>query len=273
MDRLEGRVAVVTGAASGIGAALATRFAAEGMSLVLADVEEGPLASVAGALVAGGAEVLDRVVDVSDAEAVEALAVEAFERFSAVHVVCNNAGVVQQAPSWEPDLGMWNWVLGVDLWGVIHGVTSFVPKMLESGEPGHVVNTASIAGLLPMEGIASYNVAKAGVVALSETMHHELRRRDAPIGVSVLCPGIVHTRINESERNKPDLSSRPLTPMDSSSQQLPSAIEAEEVATIVRDAILADRFWVLTHPQYEEQIERRAHGIAVTGEVPVPKVF
>ena len=203
LDGLRGRVAVITGGASGIGRALAERFATAGARLVLADVEEPALAAAGADLRAAGAEVAEVVTDVADPGAVDALADAAYQRFGAVHVVCNNAGVVSTGPSWEQSIEDWQWVLGVDLWGVIHGVRSFVPRMLDGGEPGHIVNTASIAGLLPFPNIAPYDVAKAGVVALSEALHGELRAAGAAIGVSVLCPGVVPTRISESSRNRP----------------------------------------------------------------------
>jgi NAD(P)-dependent dehydrogenase (short-subunit alcohol dehydrogenase family) len=203
MRELRHKVAVVTGGASGIGLALARRFAAEGMALVLADVEGEALDVAAAALDDEGAEVLAIRTDVSDPAQVEALAEAAFERHGSVHLLCNNAGVVHRGAAWEQSLEDWEWVLGVDLWGVIHGVRAFVPTMLASGEPGHVVNTASVAGLVPFLEIASYDVAKAGVVSLSESMYLDLRRQKAALGVSVLCRGVVNTRIYSSERNRP----------------------------------------------------------------------
>ena len=194
MESLRDKVAVVTGGASGIGLAMAERFLAEGMKVVIADVEAAALSPAAERLGTDGAEVLAVQTDVTVWADVEALAEAAYERYGAVHVVCNNAGVVTRGAAWEQSLEDWQWVIGVDLWGVIHGVKAFVPRMLASGEPGHVVSTASIAGLFAMPTIAPYNVAKVGVVALSETLHHDLRAAGSSIGVSVLCPGVVPTR-------------------------------------------------------------------------------
>ena len=273
MEELDGRVAVVTGAASGIGRAIAERFGAAGMRLVLADVEEAPLREAAAGLEAGGHDVLAVPTDVTDAAAVEALATAAYARFGAAHVVCNNAGVVTFGPSWEQSVDDWTWVLGVDLWGVVHGVRSFVPRMLAGGEPGHVVNTSSIAGLLSMPGIAPYDVAKAGVVALSEALHMELRATGAPIGVSVLCPGVVPTRIAESGRNRPGGPADAPLDIETQREPPPTARTVAEIADEVHDAIVADRFWIVTHRDYHESITRRAQWI-VDGTPPeVPPVL
>ena len=270
MDDLQGRVAVVTGGASGIGLALARRFVAEGMRLVLADVEVDALEAVATELRAAGAEVLTSRTDVSDAAAVEALAAASYERFGAVHVVVNNAGVVTRGAAWEQSAADWDWVLGVDLLGVVYGVRSFVPRMIAGGEPGHIVNTASIAGLLAMAGIAPYDVAKAGVVALSECLHHDLRAADAPIGVSVLCPGRVVSRINDSDRNRPGAT--PSAGPASQTGDPSTIIPAEGVADLVVDAIRTGRFWITTHAGYDEWILKRAQSIVdgdIIGRAPV----
>jgi len=259
MDDLRDKVAVVTGGASGIGLALARRFAAEGMHLVLADIEQSALDAATAELGEGGTQVLALRTDVSDPVAVEALAAAAYGRFGAVHVLVNNAGVVTGGPAWEQSLEDWNWVLGVDLWGVVHGVRAFVPRMLAGGAPGHIVNTASIAGLLAMPGIAPYDVAKAGVVSLSECLHFDLEAVGAPIGVSVLCPGRVRSRIGESDRNRPGGAAgthyRPGTVVPD------TVLSAEATADLVLASILADRFWILTHDGYDEWITRRAEGI------------
>jgi len=260
---------VITGGASGIGLAMAERFAGEGMHLVLADVEESALAAAEERLRSSGAEVLGVVTDVADAAAVETLAETAYERFGAVHVLCNNAGVVTTGPSWEQSLDDWQWVLGVDLWGVIHGVRAFVPRMIDGGEPGHIVNTASIAGLLPFPNIAPYDVAKTGVVALSESLHGELGAAGVPIGVSVLCPGVVPTRISESGRNRPGATAA--APLDIPTQRTPppTALSASQIADQVHDAIIGGRFWVVTHDGYREWITRRADAILGGTDVPV----
>ena len=197
------KVAVITGAASGIGRGLAERFAAEGMKVVLADVEEEALAKLEADLKAKDATVLTVRTDVSNATEVENLAVQTLEAFGAVHILCNNAGVVCSRPVWEHTLADWEWVLGVNLWGVIHGIRSFVPRMLAQGNECHIVNTASILGLVSGSGEGIYKVSKHGVVVLSETLADELAQKGANIQVHVLCPGWVRTGILDSARNRP----------------------------------------------------------------------
>jgi NAD(P)-dependent dehydrogenase (short-subunit alcohol dehydrogenase family) len=203
MQRLEGRVAVVTGAASGIGLALAERFGTEGMKVVMADVEAAALKTAAHAVRAKAPAVLPLRVDVSRAEDVERLATETYAAFGAAHVVCNNAGVAVLGAVHEHSLADWQWVLGVNLWGVIHGVRVFVPRMLAGGEEGHIVNTASMAGLTTAPFMSVYDVTKHGVVALSESMYKEFEATGAPLGVSVVCPGLINTNIMRSARNRP----------------------------------------------------------------------
>ena len=205
MDELEGKVAVVTGAASGIGLALATRLAAEGMQLVLGDVEAPALDAAASALRDGGAEVEAVVTDVSVAGDVDALGRAAIDRFGALHLAVNNAGVSGGGLSWEIPLETWDWILGVNLRGVIHGLRAFVPRIIESGG-GHVVNTASMAGLTSPPFMGPYNVSKHGVVTLSETLYQELQLTHPEVGVTVVCPGWVRTRIHEADRNRPPAS-------------------------------------------------------------------
>jgi len=275
MRELRGRVAVVTGAASGIGFAMARRFAAEGMRLVLADVEEAALAESARALESGGAELLTRPTDVSSAEQVEALADAAFERFGAAHVIANNAGVVCAGPAHELAPQDWNWVLRVNLWGVIHGVRVFTPRLVEQGE-GHMLATASIAGLAAVPGLGAYNVSKFGVVALMETLHHELAEAGSKVGVSVLCPGNVLTRITEADRNRPDALRPPggPTPAELTFRSEAGRALAEEgmppdaVAELVVSAIRRRRFWILTHPEWKELMLRRAALLAESGQLP-----
>ena len=203
MKSLKGRVAVVTGAASGIGLALAERFAAEGMKVVMADIEAAALATASEGL-RGKAPVHATRVDVSRPEDVERLAVETYRAFGAAHVVCNNAGVAVIGAAHEHTLADWQWVIGVNLWGVIHGVRAFLPRMLAGGDEGHIVNTASMAGLTTAPFMSVYDVTKHGVVALSESMYKELAVTGAPIGVSVVCPGLIDTNIMRSSRNRPE---------------------------------------------------------------------
>jgi NAD(P)-dependent dehydrogenase (short-subunit alcohol dehydrogenase family) len=260
VQRLEGRTAVVTGAASGIGRALAQRFAAERMQLVLADVEPGPLESLAKELASTGTPVLVQRADVSKAESVQALADAALARFGAVHVVCNNAGVVTAAPAHEHTLADWEWVLGVNLWGPIHGVRSFVPILLQQDE-AHIVSTASTAGLVAAPSIAAYNVSKFGVVALMETLARELA--GTPVGVSVLCPGPINTRIAQAERNRPgDKAAHAATDAERRfyagvGPMLSAGMAPSEVAGLVVRAIRENRFWILTHPEWKQILRRR----------------
>ena len=278
MEVLPGRVAVVTGAASGIGRALASRLAAEGMAVVLADVEASALDAAAADLAAevdGGSDRVEAVVtDVADPAAVDALAASAVDRFGAVHVVCNNAGVVTLGSTWEQPFDDWRWVLDVDLWGVINGIRTFVPILLRQGTEGHVVNTASIAGLVPSPTIAPYNVAKAGVVAASETLDMELREIGAPIGVSVLCPGVVPTRIAESERNRPG-GAATATELDLPTQHElpPTALRPEQIADLVVAAIRDNTFWIVTHEGSAELIEQRCLAMTGGGRPEIPPVF
>ena len=197
------RVAVVTGAASGIGLALAERFAAEGMKVVMADIEAAALDAAAGGLSRRGATVRATPVDVSRPEEVERLAEETYRAFGAAHVVCNNAGVAVIGAVHEHTLADWQWVINVNLWGVIHGVRAFLPRMLAGGDDGHIVNTASMAGLTTAPFMSVYDVTKHGVVALSESMYKEFEVTGVPIGVSVVCPGLINTSIMRSSRNRP----------------------------------------------------------------------
>jgi NAD(P)-dependent dehydrogenase (short-subunit alcohol dehydrogenase family) len=203
LKEFKDKVAVITGAASGIGRALAERCAREGMQVVLADMEVEALTTTEAALKATGATVLAVVTDVSKAQDVEALAQKTLQAFGAVHLLCNNAGVWAGTSVWESPLADWEWVLGVNMWGVIHGVRVFVPFMLAQETEGHIVNTASMSGLLTAPGLGAYLVSKHGVVALSETLSHELAQRRAKVKVSVLCPGWVNTQFSEAVRNRP----------------------------------------------------------------------
>jgi NAD(P)-dependent dehydrogenase (short-subunit alcohol dehydrogenase family) len=271
MRDLAGKVAVVTGAASGIGRALTERFARAGMKVVLADVEEETLTTAARELEAAGAETLAVRTDVSREDDVEALARRAYERFGAVHVVCNNAGVAVAGPVWEQSLEDWRWVLGVNLWGVVHGVRSFVPRMLAARTPGHIVNTASVAGLTSAPGLGVYNVSKHSVVTLSETLAKDLAMAGAPIKVSVLCPGFVNTRILDSSRNRP-AAFGPERPRPADLEPIIRSLVAAgmppaEVAQHVLRAVEEERFYVLTHPDFTAQVKERCQDI-VEGRTP-----
>ena len=268
MDSFEGKVAVVTGAASGIGRAMATRFGEAGMCVVLADIEKGALDDAVSELTASGVEAAGVPTDVSDVAAVEALRDAALDRFGAVHVACNNAGVATGGKLWEQTVEDWRWILGVNLWGVINGVRSFVPVMLRQGE-GHVVNTASMAGLTSPPFMGIYNVTKHAVVTLSETLHAELSLEAADVGVSVLCPGWVKTRIGEAARNRPGQ-----TTLDEAADEgdqavflevlsnfLASGLDPGAVADQVFDAVRDDRFYVLTHPEWKPMISNRVDNI------------
>jgi NAD(P)-dependent dehydrogenase (short-subunit alcohol dehydrogenase family) len=255
MQELNDRVVVVTGGASGIGFGLASAFAAEGMKIVLGDIEVAALADAVDKLEASGAEVLGVRTDVSDAAQVQALADAAVERFGAIHIACNNAGVGAGGLSWEAPLDTWEWVLGANLWGVIHGMRSFVPILMRQPE-AHVVNTASIAGLVAGPFMGPYNASKHAVVALSETLYHEMALMAPHVHVSVLCPGWVQTRIAESARNRPDSGANDPAANAGFEQVLKPLIDngmpPEEVAGKVLAAIRAEQFWVLPHDGVEE---------------------
>ena len=265
MENLEGRCAVVTGAASGIGKALSERFVADGMKVVLADVEQEPLSVVEKELREQGGDVVAVQVDVSDVAQVRNLAAEATSAFGNVHVLCNNAGVGSGGPIQELKTEDWEWVLGVNLWGVIHGLTSFLPAMIAHGEPAHVVNTASVAGLLTTPMMGPYNASKFAVVAISETLHHEMRLANTNVHVSVLCPGWVNTKIHQSQRNRPAAlgGGQDADPdrLSMIAGIIESGMSPKDVAVEVRDAIRAERFWVTTHPEMLAGVESRLHSI------------
>jgi NAD(P)-dependent dehydrogenase (short-subunit alcohol dehydrogenase family) len=276
MENLRGKVAVITGGASGIGKAVAVRTAAEGMKLVLADIEEPALEATASALTAEGADVLAVVTDVSDASSVQALRDRALQHFGAVHLVHNNAGVGVGGPIWEVTEEEWRWILGVNLWGVVHGISAFVPVLLEQGE-GHVVNTASIAGLSSTPGLGPYTATKHAVVAISESLFKDLRAAGAPIGVSVLCPGFVQTGIAQSDRNRPDWAPEhdPQSAGERTSfiqAMVDAGIEPQTVAGRVVDAVRDGTFYILTHPEMKPAIALR-HQDILEGRQPSPGPF
>jgi NAD(P)-dependent dehydrogenase (short-subunit alcohol dehydrogenase family) len=274
MDDFQGKVAVVTGAASGIGRALVDRFAREGMRVVLADVEREPLDRAAEAVADefGAGNVLAVPTDVRDEQAIDALAAATFDRFGTAHVLCNNAGVGVGGLTWTVPADRWRWILDVNLLSVAHGIRAFVPRMIEQGE-GHVVNTASAAGLLTGPGMAPYFATKHGVVALSESLHFDLQLTGAPVGVSVLCPEWVRTQITESERNRPDdVGEMPGINgeggpglSDFVRSLVESGLDPADVATTVLDGIRTGRFWIITHPTTVPAARRRWDAISQDG--------
>jgi NAD(P)-dependent dehydrogenase (short-subunit alcohol dehydrogenase family) len=278
MDVVAGKVAVVTGGASGIGRAVAERAAAEGMKIVLADIEEAPLQEAARSLAESGAEVLAVVTDVSDASSVEAMRDRALERFGAVHVLHNNAGVGGGGLMWTISDADWRWILGVNLFGVINGIRAFVPVLLEQGE-GHVVNTASVAGLLSPPLYGPYSASKHAVITISEILYRDLRLAQSTVGVSVLCPGYVRTRITEADRNRPVWAPASRTgPVSeetrATAQAVAEGIDPATVANHVLDAVRTNRFYILTHPEFNVAIQLRLQDIlegrAPTDLIPAP---
>lgn len=271
MQKFEGRTAVVTGAGSGIGKALAERFAAEGMNLVLADVQEQALEAVAQDLRARGSKVIAQCTDVSSPEQVQALADAAWEEFGAVHLVCNNAGIVPGArfrPIWEAPLEDWTWSLNVNLMGVVNGIRAFIPRMLEDGLEGHVVNTISVAGLVSGANSPAYGAAKHAALRATEALYTSLIEANANIGVTALCPGVVLTGISNSERNRPaDLIPKEGVKGDDVSKLSDySAVKAagltpEEVAGITMEAIRARQLYAITTTAFDIGVRERMEAI------------
>ena len=272
MQDFKDKVAVVTGAASGIGLALAKRLAGEGVKLVLVDIERAALERAAAELPAG-TDVMTSVTDVASAEQMDALAQLTFERFGTLHVLCNNAGVGGgNGPVWELSTLDWQWVLGVNLWGVIHGVRVFGRRLVEQNE-GYILNTASVAGLTSNPGLGPYNVSKHGVVTYSETLFAELKARKSAVGVSVLCPAFVATKIHESERNRPNdlknppksLSPERLEQVKKGRELIASWVASGQSPEVIADKVLAAvrerRFYILTHPEMAPLIEQRMKNV------------
>jgi NAD(P)-dependent dehydrogenase (short-subunit alcohol dehydrogenase family) len=246
---------VVTGGASGIGRALALSLAREGVRLVLGDRDEAGMADVVGAIRARGGEAIAVPTDVSELAQVQALADRAFTTFGKVHVLCNNAGVAVWGGLEAATHRDWQWVLGINLWGVIHGIEAFVPRMIAQREPGHILNTASMAGLIASQGLGVYNTSKYAVVGLSETLAKDLRPYD--IGVSVLCPMGVDTRIGASERNRPSALRNDVAPSDAPVTLIGRTLAPETVAEMALTAIRDNRLYVITHDEGLEPLRRR----------------
>lgn len=265
MKELKGKVAAVTGAASGLGRAMALAFADEGMHVALADVAD--TSEVFAQVEARGVSALSLKVDVSRGEDVEAFAALVEKDLGPTALVCNNAGVSVHGAAWEYSVDDWRWLLGVNLWGVIHGIRSFVPRM-RSRNQGHVVNTASVAGLISPSGMAAYSVTKHSVVALSEVLLHDLRQFGSAVGVSVLCPAYVPTGIADAERNRPagsrpgEKSARTLEQQAMLKKAVASGkLSADDVARAVVRAVQEERFYVLTHPAILGAVRARMEDI------------
>jgi len=271
MQDFQGRVAVITGGGSGIGAAMAWRFARAGMRIVLADVDLAAAEHTRDALAAVGHTALAVRTNVAAASDVEALAETAWQAYGAVHLLCNNAGIVpsgRHRPVWEYPLEDWRWSLDVNLMGVVHGIRSFVPRMLAQGTEGHVLTTASVAGLISGSGSAVYSAAKFAAVRVTEALYGSLLERGAPIGVTCLCPGLVNTRIYQSERNRPSK----LRPSDGPAAEAPelqaiadqlyaNALSPEAVAQQAYEAIKKNQLYLLTTTQFDGEIHERADAI------------
>jgi len=269
MKSLNGKVAVVTGGASGLGRAMALHFAREGMHVAVADIDQASLDTVANELRALGVNAIGVRTDVSKAAEVDALAERVVAELGGVHVVCNNAGISPLGAAWENTLADWEWMLGVNLWGVIHGVRAFTPLLLAQDE-GHIVNTASVAGLINPPGSAMYNVTKHAVVALTETLCHDLAVRKSKVGCSVLCPAYVPTGIADSERSRPAGLANPA--VEKSAEQLAreemlkkavrsGRLSADDIGAAVVAAVKEDRFYILTHPRIKGAIQARMEDI------------
>jgi NAD(P)-dependent dehydrogenase (short-subunit alcohol dehydrogenase family) len=273
MEHLEGKVAAITGGASGIGRALADEFGRAGMRLALADIEPGPLETAVGELGQAGVEAIGVVCDVSDPQQVEGFAAETFERFGTAHLVANNAGVAGgTGPAWEIPAAAWRWTIDVNLWGVVHGIRAFTPRFVEQGE-GHVLNTASLAGLKGAPFMAPYAATKHAVVGMSEALAHDLAMTGAAVGVSVLCPGFLRTRIAESGRNWPtELGTNPMPSDDAPAtgffrSLVDGGLDPADYARRVIDAVRTNRFFVLSDDAHATALTAR-HGEIVDGTPP-----
>lgn len=276
MKDLNDKVAVITGGASGIGLAMARRLASDGMRIVIGDIEADPMAAAVDGLREAGAVAGGVLTDVTDPASMDALRDAALAEHGAVHVLCNNAGVAAGGPAWEISLDVWRWVIEVNVFGVINGIRSFVPTMIEQGE-GHVVNTASIAGLIAAPGIGPYSASKHAVVSVSESLVQDLAAAGANVGVSVLCPAFVKTRIHEARRNAPDAAAPDLSDealvdfnWDLFTMLVESGIDATVVADAVSEAVVEGRFYILTHPETRDWTRSRFETILGDGSPVAP---
>ena len=285
MRDFSGKTAVVTGAASGMGLAFAERFASEGMNVVMADIETEALNAAVVRLEQQERNVIGVEVNTMQRETLERVRDEAIERYGKIHVLCNNAGVTSRrdgglgsgagaVPVWEVPDSTWDWVMGVNFWGVLYGLQVFVPSMLEHGEEGHIVNTASVAGLIP--GASAYSVSKHGVLTLTEGLWHHLRHANAKISASVLCPGFVNTQINEAERNRP---SEFGASIEANEQQraasqtfLGGGMNPSDVADLVWQAMVDDQLYILPHDGWRDVIQGRVESV-LEGTQPVDVDF
>ena len=262
--QFEGKVAVVTGAASGIGFGLAEQAAKRGMNVVLADIEEAALDAAEEKIRSAGVETLAVVTDVSQAEQVDALADRAFDTFGSVGLLCNNAGVqvTVTRPIWRYSRADWEWLMGVNLWGAIYGVQAFLPRMMQQEIDSHILNTASAAAVIAGPGLAIYKVTKHGVLSLSESLYHDLRLAEARVGVSVFCPDVVKTGLRSSGRNRPaELEEeRPRTADEEAMEMKLSeaqGFEPAEAAELAFRGMEADRFYLFTNPQNLDYVRQR----------------
>jgi NAD(P)-dependent dehydrogenase (short-subunit alcohol dehydrogenase family) len=269
MKEFKGKVAVITGSANGIGRAIAEQCVKEGMRVVLAGVNEATLSTAEAELKTLGGEVISVRTDVAKRGDVETLARKTVDAFGAVHLLVNNAGVSAGMSPWEATWNDWEWVIGVNLWGVIHGVKVFTPLMLAQKTECHIVNTASFAGLMASGSNAPYAVTKHAVVALSETLHLALEQRNALVKVSVLCPGFVKTKILSTERNRPiELQDEPVEMppeaqafMDFMNAAIEGGMSPVKVAGQVFEAIKEEKFYILTHPEWNPVVQLRVDNL------------
>lgn len=271
MKDFKGKVAVITGAASGIGYALAEKCVQNKMKVVMADIEEDALYNAASEMRARGAEISAVVTDVSNVDDVKGLADKSIEAYNRVDLLFNNVGVAAGASLWESTLNDCRWVIGANLWGILHCVRQFIPIMLEQGTPAHIVNTASVGGFSTYHPSALYQLTKHGVVALSEQLFHDLTIRNANIKISVLCPGFVDTKIMDAERNRPQKYNNepskddPVPRSDKEEaafrQMIKAGMKPSKVADIVFQAIEAEKFYIFTHPELKGIVKDRMDAI------------